>query len=65
MSGNELRKESREALLHLLRNPHGWSEDAIRDARLRAAKELERLWFVERQMKVVVSDLIPLVGLDI
>lgn len=65
MNGNELRKESREALLHLLRNPHGWSEDAIRDARLRAAKELERLWMMERSAKMALGDLVGCIGMDI
>lgn len=37
----------RKTLLHLLRNPWGWSEDTVREARLKAADELERLWRTE------------------
>ena len=29
--------------LHILRNPYGWSEDQVRDARLWAADNIERL----------------------
>lgn len=48
-----------KALLHLLRNPHGWGEETIREARLKAAKELERLWrnegYVLSELKGLVS----------
>lgn len=41
-------KKDRDMLLHVLRNPSGWSEDTIRDARQKAADELERLWMMEQ-----------------
>lgn len=34
-------------LLHILRNPYGWSEGLQREARLKAANELERVWVFE------------------
>lgn len=33
----------RSTFLQILRNPHGWSEESVREARLWAADELERL----------------------
>jgi hypothetical protein len=30
-------------VLHVLRNPYGWNEDQIRDARLTAADIIERM----------------------
>lgn len=56
-----IRVEARQSLLHILRNPSGWSEEAVHDVRNRAAGELERLWMVERQLKIIASDLFPLV----
>lgn len=35
---------NRDFMLHVLRNPHGWSEDTVRAVRLLAADELEALW---------------------
>ena len=40
-------RKERDTLIHILRNPSGWSEDTIRDARQKAAAELERLWLME------------------
>lgn len=40
-------RKERDTLIHILRNPSGWSEDTIRDARQKAAAELERLWQME------------------
>jgi hypothetical protein len=39
-----MERNDRDTLLHLLRNPWGWSDDTVREARLKAADELERLW---------------------
>lgn len=44
-------------MLHLLRNPHGWSEETIRDARIKAAAELERLWSVTERMQLAAKEL--------
>ena len=41
-------RKERDTLIHILRNPSGWSEDTIRDARQKAAAELERLWLMEQ-----------------
>ena len=40
-------KKDRDTLLHILRNPHGWSEEVMREIRLKASDELERLWNLE------------------
>lgn len=32
-----------DQVLHVIRNPVGWSNDAVREARLAAANEIERL----------------------
>jgi hypothetical protein len=54
--------DSRQAILHILRNPYGWSDEAVRDVRLQAAKELERLWRQERRAQQIVGDLIGTIG---
>lgn len=51
-----------DALLHILRNPHGWSDDAVRDVRQQAADELERLWRLEQSIRHLHADLTGLVG---
>ncbi len=50
--------EDNFALLHILRNPHGWSDESVRDARNRAATELERLWALERKVKMLANELL-------
>ena len=42
------KRKERDTLIHILRNPSGWSEDTVRDARQKAAEELERLWLMEQ-----------------
>lgn len=32
-----------DQVLHVIRNPHGWNDHVVRDARLAAAIEIERL----------------------
>lgn len=54
--------EQRDAVLHILRNPHGWSEDAVLDVRRRCAAELERLWRLERAVQRIAGDLMGTVG---
>ena len=52
----------RKTVLHLLRNPWGWSEDVVREARLKAADELERLWRLESNTAALAkefSELVP------
>lgn len=44
-----------DLLLHVLRNPHGWSAEAIREARLNGADEIERLRKENRELRAVVS----------
>ena len=47
--------EDNFAMLHILRNPHGWSDESVRDIRNKAAAELERLWALERKVKLVAT----------
>lgn len=54
----KITEEQRHSVLHILRNPHGWSEDAVRDVRQRSASELERLWRIERNVKRLAGDLL-------
>lgn len=49
--------KDQDFLLHLLRNPHGWGEEAVREARLKAADELSRLWKNERCAASAVGEL--------
>lgn len=58
----KITNEQRNSVLHILRNPHGWSEDAVRDVRQRSASELERLWRLERQVQMHTSNLLDTVG---
>lgn len=41
-------KEPNQLILHVLRNPYGWDENAVREARLAAADLIENL---ERQLE--------------
>lgn len=50
-------RTERNALLHILRNPAGWSEETVRDARQKAAAELERLWRVEASAQTIAGEL--------
>lgn len=52
-----IKQEDQDTLLHLLRNPDGWSDEVIRDARQKAANELERLWKQERTMKHIALNI--------
>ena len=47
MNEEQLRRKQHQYILHILRNPCGWSEDVVREVRLMAADELERLYQVE------------------
>jgi hypothetical protein len=51
--------KDQQMLLHLLRNPSGWSEDTIRDARRKAADELQRLWGLEMGVRVFITTVNP------
>jgi len=42
-------------MLHYLRNPFNHDEHSLREARLQAADELERLYHMEKQLKDFVS----------
>ncbi len=53
-------EDDRDVLLHLLRNPHGWSEEAVREARIKAADELERLWRFERNTLMLANQITKL-----
>lgn len=52
-----IKQEDQDTLLHLLINPDGWSDEVIRDARQKAANELERLWKQERTMKLIALNI--------
>jgi len=45
------------ALLHILKNPNGWSEETKRDAMNRAAKELERLIRFESEARSMAREI--------
>jgi hypothetical protein len=53
----------RQTLLHILRNPSGWGEEAVRETRLKAAKELERLWRLESETLAATHQLNHIVGM--
>lgn len=57
MEHSKLIRNDRSALLHILRNPAGWNEETVRDARQKAAAELERLWRVEASAQYIASEL--------
>ena len=40
---DEIDLKNIDHVLHVLRNPHGWNDHVVRDARLAAADEIERL----------------------
>jgi hypothetical protein len=44
-------------MLHVLRNPDGWSEEVIREMRLKAANELERLYALEAHIDRFANEL--------
>lgn len=50
-------RKDRNILLHLLRSPYGRSDDVVREARQKAADELERLWALESCVREVATDL--------
>ena len=52
-----MEEADKDTLLHLLRNQYGWSDEVIRDARQKAANELERLWKQERTMKHIALNI--------
>lgn len=41
--GNDLNLKNIDNVLHVLRNPYGWNDHVVRDARLAAADEIDRL----------------------
>lgn len=55
------KQKDRDFLLHILRNPHGWSEEAVRDARKKAADELHRLWKLEAACVAISIELVGVV----
>lgn len=46
-----------DALLHILLNPKGWSEEVQRDAMNRAAKELQRLFRFESEARSLAREI--------
>ena len=44
---------TKNEILHILRNPYGWTEDEVRRARLEAADLIEGLW---RELREDVKD---------
>jgi hypothetical protein len=51
------RNKDRNTLLHILRNPYGWSDETVRDVRKKAADELERLWSFEKHVSELSNSL--------
>jgi len=49
-------RNARNFMLHILRNPYGWSDEVVREMRLKAADELERLYGIESAAKQAVED---------
>jgi len=45
----------KNVMLHHLRNPYDVSENAVREARLQAADELERLYAMEERVKKLID----------
>lgn len=58
-------ESDRSVMLHILRNPAGWSEETVRDVREKAAAELERLWRKEHQVMGLVSELADTTGVKV
>ena len=56
-----MEQNDRRTVLHLLRNPWGWSDDVVREARYKAADELERLWRLEANTTEIAKELSQLV----
>ena len=52
-----MNQESKDVLLHILRNPDGWGEETVRDVRQQAAAELERLWRMEAHARMLNSQM--------
>lgn len=48
---------NRDFALHILRNPHGYSDDTLRDMRLKVCDELERLWRLEGNTRYLLKHL--------
>lgn len=55
-SAGTMEQLDRETLLHLLRNPWGWPNDTMREARTKAADELERLWQAEEEHETPINE---------
>lgn len=55
-----MKRTERNTLLHLLRNPFGWSTEVVREARLKAADELERLWRLEANAVELAKEFVAL-----
>ena len=48
---------NRDFALHILRNSHGYSDDTLRDMRLKVCDELERLWRLEGNTRYLLKHL--------
>ena len=48
---------NRDFALHILRNSHGYSDDTLRDMRLKVCDELERLWRLESTTHYLIKHL--------
>ena len=56
LSAFDAERKKRDFMLHVLRNPYGWSEEVVREMRINAANELERLYRVEYAARQAASD---------
>lgn len=53
MSADNIDLTKVDNILHVLRNPFGWNDYVVRDARLQAADEIERLRVDERRLTLL------------
>lgn len=49
--------KTRNFMMHVLRNPSGWSDEVIREMRLKACTELDRLWNMEVSIACFIDDM--------
>ena len=54
---------NRDFVLHILRNPDGYSDETIREMRLKVCDELERLWRLEGTTRYLAAHLAGEYGL--
>ena len=56
MTDEQVARKNRNFMLHVLRNPYGWGDEVVREMRLKAADELERLYGVECAAQQAAED---------